>query len=204
MKSTLSRQDRRAATRQGLLDAGLRTLLEKGYHNAGLEEVLHEAGVPKGSFYHWFASKEDFGLQVIDHWVAGYAEAERCLADESLSPLQRLRRHFEARYRRFESNGCCYGCLVGTLGQEMAAQNETFRGRINEILDAWRDRLADCLAQAQQAGEIRTGLEPGMLAEFCVSAWQGALLRGKTQRSTAPLDLFFTAVLDRFLQKDYP
>jgi TetR/AcrR family transcriptional repressor of nem operon len=80
-------------TKQELLDAGTRLMLAKGYSNCGLQEVLESVGVPKGSFYYYFDSKEEFALQIIRHFDQWYTDRKfsACLRDESLSPLGRLK-----------------------------------------------------------------------------------------------------------------
>jgi TetR/AcrR family transcriptional repressor of nem operon len=78
------KRDARPDTRNAILEAGIKSVLEKGYHECGLAEILKEAGVPKGSFYYYFASKEEFGLQLIEHWLENFAEAEASLDNQSL------------------------------------------------------------------------------------------------------------------------
>jgi TetR/AcrR family transcriptional repressor of nem operon len=189
-------------TKTVLLEAGKRVFLEKGYNHAGIEAILQAAGVPKGSFYYYFESKEDFGLQVLDSFAESYNENfVRDLGDPSSSPLDRLRRYFEAACQRIESQQQCRnGCLVGNLSQEMAAQSEAFRARLEEIFDGWVNRYADVLAQAQQLGEIPAHLDVHELAEFWLNSWQGAVLRAKTIRSTVPLKTFLNVVFGSLLQ----
>lgn len=187
-------------TKAVLLEAGKRVFLEKGYNHAGIEAILQEAGVPKGSFYYYFESKEDFGLQVLDSFAAGYKENfDRDLGDSSLSPLDRLRRYFEAACQRIESQQCRNGCLAGNLSQEMAAQSETFRARLEEIFDGWVNRYAEVLGQAQQRGEIPSDLDVHELADFCLNSWQGAVLRAKTIRSVVPLQTFLKVMFGSLL-----
>jgi len=187
-------------TKAVLLEAGKRVFLEKGYNHAGIEAILQAAGVPKGSFYYYFESKEDFGLQVLDSFAECYNETfERDLGDSSLSPLDRLRRYFESACERIESQQCRNGCLVGNLSQEMAAQSEAFRARLEEIFDGWVNRYADVLAQAQQLGEIPGHFDVHELAEFWLNSWQGAVLRAKTIRSTVPLRTFLNVVFGSLL-----
>jgi TetR/AcrR family transcriptional repressor of nem operon len=188
-------------TKATLLEAGRRIFLEKGYNHAGIEAVLQAAGVPKGSFYYYFDSKEDFGLQVLNHFAECYqTDIERYLGDASLSPLERLRRYFEGVCERLESQQCRNGCLVGNLSQEMAAQSEVFRHRLEEIFEGWVDRYADCLEQAQRGGEIPPDLDVHELAEFWLNSWQGAVLRAKTMRSTKPIRTFLNVVFGSILQ----
>jgi TetR/AcrR family transcriptional repressor of nem operon len=188
-------------TKAALLDAGKRVFLEKGYNHAGIEAILQEAGVPKGSFYYYFDSKEDFGLQVLNRFADVYrAEIQRHLGDTSVSPLDRLRRYVDAACERIESQSCRNGCLVGNLSQEMAAQSEVFRTRLEEIFEEWVDCYARCLQDAQRSGEISPDLDARKLAEFWLSSWQGAILRAKTMRSTEPLRNFLSTMFGSILQ----
>jgi TetR/AcrR family transcriptional repressor of nem operon len=188
-------------TKAALLEAGKRLFLEKGYNNAGIEAILHEAGVPKGSFYYYFENKEDFGLQVLNRFSECYnANIDQCLGDASVSPLERLRRYFESICERLESQQCRNGCLVGNLSQEMADQSEVFRARLEEIFEAWVDRYAACLEEARKSGEIPAHLDVHELAEFWLNSWQGAVLRAKTMRSTVPLRTFLNMMFGYVLQ----
>jgi TetR/AcrR family transcriptional repressor of nem operon len=196
---TMPKADRRNETRNSLLEAGVRIVLERGYNNAGLDAILAEAGVPKGSFYYYFESKEDFGLRIVDHWMTGYADAESALADQTLEPLERVRQFFEARRKRFVANGCRVGCLVGNLTQEMSAQNESFRSYIGAIFDRWLQGMTACLAEAQKAGVVTVRRKAADLAENCLMVWQGALLLGKTRRSVKSVDAFFRLVFEDLL-----
>ncbi len=188
-------------TKTTLLEAGKKVFLEKGYNNAGIESILQAAGVPKGSFYYYFESKEDFGLQVINHFAEVYQlNIERFFDDQTLSPLDRLRAYFESICERLESQQCRNGCLVGNLSQEMAAQSEVFRARLEEIFQGWVNRYAAVLDQAQRVGEIPPHLDVHELAEFWLNSWQGAVLRAKATRSTGPLRTFLNIMFGYILQ----
>jgi TetR/AcrR family transcriptional repressor of nem operon len=188
-------------TKDLLLEAGKKTFLEKGYNNSGIESIVQEAGVPKGSFYYYFDSKEDFGLKVLDQFAECIGERQdRFFSDDSVPPLDRLRNYCEAKSELFVSDQCRKGCLVGNLSQEMAAQSETFRARLEEIFESWVDRYAACLQEAQDLGEISPDLDVRELAEFWLNSWQGAILRAKTMRSPAPLRTFLAVMFGNILQ----
>ena len=187
-------------TRDVLLDAGKKLFLERGYNNSGLEAILQEAGVPKGSFYYFFESKEDFGLRVLDKTAEDYeADVENYLGDVSLRPLDRLKHYFETHCDKLESKQCRNGCLVGNLSQEMADQSELFRTRVGQIFRRRVDRYAACLKEAQDAGEISTELDVRELAEFWLNSWQGAVLRAKTLRDIGPLKTFVKVMFNLVL-----
>ena len=188
-------------TRDVLLEAGRRVFLERGYNHSGIESILQSAGVPKGSFYHYFGSKEEFGLEVLNRFAACVeADLDRHLGDRTLRPLGRLARHGESVCERLEGRQCRNGCLVGNLSQEMADQSETFRARLDQIFWEWRERYAACLKEAQDSGEIAPGLNVDDLADFWLSGWQGAVLRSKTARNAAPLRTFLNLMFGYVLK----
>jgi len=188
-------------TKATLIETGLRVFLERGYNNSGIDTILNAAGVPKGSFYYYFAIKEEFGLQVLDRFAEEIqANFSRCLGDTSLPPLDRLKRYFEEVCVRLESRQCRNGCLVGNLSQEMADQSEAFRGRLEAIFEGWRDRYAECLKIAQDTGDLPPDMDVRVVAEFCLSSWQGAILRAKAARSIEPIRTFITILFGHVLQ----
>jgi TetR/AcrR family transcriptional regulator, transcriptional repressor for nem operon len=127
-----------AGTKQKLLRSGVAILTEKGFASVGLDELLGSVSVPKGSFYHYFASKDEFGLALIDAYAAYFAaKLDRWFTDETRSPLQRLNDFVvdaKAGMARFEFRR---GCLVGNLGQEMGVLPESFRARLHGVFLDW-------------------------------------------------------------------
>ncbi|MEN8196272.1 MAG: TetR family transcriptional regulator C-terminal domain-containing protein [Pseudomonadota bacterium] len=180
-----------SSTRDNIVQTGARIIMAKGYNHAGLQEVLKEAGVPKGSFYHFFRSKEEFGLAVVESYIndfAGFMEAH--LGNREIAPLARLRGFFEGVTAMFEADGCWGGCMVGNLGQELADQNEVFRKRMVEALVGWRRDFATCLTEAREQGELPDHLDPADLADFMLDSWEGAVLRMKVTKSIEPLNRY--------------
>jgi TetR/AcrR family transcriptional regulator, transcriptional repressor for nem operon len=188
-------------TRQTLLEVGTRYLWEHGYHHSGLNDILGEAQVPKGSFYYYFNSKEDFGLQSLDFFASNLLEGLRSfLEDEAFPPLERLRRYFETSAEDLEAFGFRQGCLIGNFGQEMSDQNERIRQKVDELLSLWSSAIADCLRQAQAQNELREDFDVHELADFCLNSWQGAILRMKVVKTTAPLNGFIHHFFDILLK----
>ena len=174
-----------------LLRTGLEVLTEKGFSATGLDEILGRAGVPKGSFYHYFDSKEAFGLELIDRYADFFArKLDRHFSDAARSPLQRVRAFVDDARDGMARYEYSRGCLIGNLGQEMGALPESFRARLRTTFEDWQRRLADCLAAAQQAGELAGSAAPAELAAFFWIGWEGAVLRAKLERSDTPLALF--------------
>jgi TetR/AcrR family transcriptional repressor of nem operon len=194
-------QARGDSKRQMLIDTGTEIFTQKGFSSTGLDEIVQRAQVPKGSFYYYFGSKEEFAQEVIHNYAAYFArKLDRTLGDATLPPLERLRAFVaDATHgvRRFEFKR---GCLVGNLGQEMASLQDDFRVLLLAVLNQWRSRFCDCIAQAQAAGEIATKVDPAALAQFFWSAWEGAVLCAKLEESTRALDNVATLFLEQMLQ----
>lgn len=189
------------STKSQLLEAGVEIMLEKGYNNTGIMEVLQKVGVPKGSFYYYFDSKEDFGLQIINYFEQSYTEKLRdSLNDKSKSPLQRLKLYCEASKKHLESQQCRKGCLIGNLSQEMADQSEVLRKRLEEVMCGWRERFADCIAEGQKLGEIPNHFDARECAEFFLSGWEGAVMRSKTAKNTNPQNSFIKIMFNHVLK----
>lgn len=190
-----------ADARARLLREGVATLTERGFSGLGLDEILSATGVPKGSFYHYFGGKAEFGLALVDAYAAYFADKlDRWFLDESLSPLARLRAFVEdarAGMARFDYRR---GCLVGNLGQEIATLPDPFRDRLAAVFADWEARTARCLEAARSAGEIGPDADCARLAVFFWIGWEGAVLRAKLERGPEPLHQFadgFFALIER-------
>ncbi|WP_008557490.1 acrylate utilization transcriptional regulator AcuR [Bradyrhizobium sp. CCGE-LA001] len=189
-------QTRPDAPRARLIRAGVAILTEKGFSAVGVEEILDAAEVPKGSFYHYFDSKEAFGLELIDAYAGYFArKLDRWFDDTGRAPLDRINdfiadaRSGMARYRYRR------GCLVGNLGQEMGVLPEPFRKRLAAVFRDWEARTSRCLRSAQGAGEISNHLDCENLAQFFWTGWEGAVLRAKLERRPDALDVFAAGFL---------
>ena len=184
------------STKQRLLNAGLAMLLEHGYNDLGLQALLTATGTPKGSFYHHFKDKEDFALQVIDQYTQGmHAGLDACLGDRGRLPLERVRRFFEMTQQHYRNEGYM-GCLLGGLGQELSGVSDVFRRKIEGCLSEMVERMAACLEEARQAGDIPADSDARHMASLLVDCWEGAALRSRLQRDAAPLN----AMLDFYFQ----
>ena len=178
-------------TREALLRCGMAVLTMQGISATGIDTVLKRVGVPKGSFYHYFDSKEAFGAELIERYARYFAhKLERHFGDTSKRPLDRLWAFVEDARAGMKRHDFRRGCLIGNLGQEMAALPESFRARLNAVFHDWEQRLARCLEAAQQQGEIPTSVDCEQAAVFFWIGWEGAVLRAKLERSDKALELF--------------
>jgi TetR/AcrR family transcriptional repressor of nem operon len=189
------------STKQRLLDAGQTMLLKHGYHDLGIQAVLAATHIPKGSFYHHFRDKEDFGLQVIDQYMQQvHGGLDACLGDLTLDPVMRVRRFFEMTQESYRDEGYM-GCLLGGLGQELSGVSEVFRLKIEECFSAIQQRIAVCLEEARVNGDVPQDADPDSMASLLVDCWEGAALRSRLRGSAQPLaamlDFYFGSAIRR-------
>ena len=192
---------KRIDKRDKLIQVGKQIVVQQGFNAASLNEILKAASVPKGSFYYYFDSKEDFGLAIIEYFADSYRQKlQRILKDESIAPLTRLRNYFELGIAEMESSQCSDGCLFGNLAQELSAQNELFRDRLKQVFLDWEGFFAECLQAAFRAEEIDSQDIPA-LAQFVLSGWEGAILQAKVTKSTIPMENFIRVLFERVLSR---
>lgn len=189
-------QDKRAR----ILAAGTTAMLRKGYNGTGVQEITRSAGVPKGSFYHYFESKEDFAVQALHFYYLPRLERFACaLKDDDVSPRERILRFYRDLVGHFANQAePSSQCFIGSLCHEMADESQPIGCAASAVFNRSSELLADCLEQARAAGELAADQDPDALAAFIGAAWEGALLRMKLDRQVAPLRVFIDQ-LERLL-----
>ena len=174
-----------AATRQRLIDATVRLMLQQGFSGTSVDQICKEAGMTKGGFFHHFENKEALGTAAVEWWgrmgTALYAEAWK---DTKLDPLEQLHRMFDimAGFTRRPDDEACV-CMVGMMSQEMSATHPAFQAACEKELNLWTDNVAKMLAAAKKRHKLKTKFDPVQVAWFLNSLWQGSMLVGKTCRS---------------------
>ena len=187
--------------RRRLLAAGLDLVHARGFAASGVKDITDAAGVPKGSFYAYFSSKEAFAAAILDHyWSDIEARILPILDAEGLAP-QRIKRFFHALADEHEVGDFLLGCLIGNLSLELSGSSEAVRTELVRILDSWGEALTNCVRAGQKrSGGIRTDLDAAELASLLIESWEGAALRGKVTRSRIPYDRFETVTVPALLR----
>lgn len=187
--------------RTRLLAAGLALVHAHGFAASGVKDITDAAGVPKGSFYAYFPSKEAFGAAVLEHY---WSDIEARLVPILGSPgvaQERITRFFHALADEHEAGDFLLGCLVGNLSLELGGSSEPTRAELARILDRWDQALTECVRSGQQrSGDVRTDIDPAELASLLIEAWEGAALRGKVTRSRTPYDRFEAVTVPALLR----
>ncbi|MFJ7217806.1 TetR/AcrR family transcriptional regulator [Amycolatopsis sp. NPDC098790] len=181
-------------TRRSILDTAQRIMAHKGYAAVGINEVLAAAKVPKGSFYHYFASKDAFGEAMMQSYFQGYlADMDRTLERGGDSAAERLMAYWE-QWRETQSLDECHGrCLAVKLGAEVADLSESMRLALKEGTTAIVDRLEKVIEQGLQDGSLTIAGDARSLAEVLYDMWLGASVLAKIHRDRGPMDTTMVA-----------
>lgn len=175
--------------RATILEAGQRIMAGKGFSAVGLNEVLKSAGVPKGSFYHYFPSKDAFGEALLEAYFEDYlADLDKTLHEPGLTMAQRLTNYF-LNWQEAQSFFDCQGkCLAVKLGAEVADLSEAMRLTLKRGTAGITGRLARAIRIGIEEGSLTTREAPDKLAESLYQLWVGASVMVKITRSTLPFD----------------
>jgi TetR/AcrR family transcriptional regulator, transcriptional repressor for nem operon len=176
-------------TKALILETARALILAKGYTAVGLNEILTAAGVPKGSFYHYFKSKEDFGAELMRDFLQGQeAFLRQHLTNPDINPYRRIISLFEMFRSGHEKKGCGQLCLIAKLGAEVSDLSEAIRRIQSEGIRDWLELYAACIREGQETGVIDPHLDASATAAFIHDLWQGASLRMQIDQDLAPLE----------------
>lgn len=177
--------------KEAILLAGMDVMKRRGYNGTSVKDIVEAAGVPKGSFYNYFESKEVFALDALDYAASqGQQTAEAILGNRDIAPLARLQGYFENTIERACSAEFKEGCFIGNMCQEMADTSDTIRAAVNRKLKQLRNLIAETITEANNAGKTNRSVDPQQAAEFILNAWEGAIMRAKAAQCREPLDAF--------------
>ena len=184
-----------------LLDHGVTMIMEKGYYGTGLQEILDTVNIPKGSFYNYFKSKEDFGSEVIQHYIEPYITLLTTHLQQSEGDaLGALKRYYNELITEIEKAEFKGGCLLGNLMGEIGDTSEVCNKALKTAVTRYRDLIQSCLSKAQQQGTVRIDKSSRDMADLLVNTWQGALLRTKIEKSSLPVKQCYQDLLETFFK----
>ncbi len=178
---------RRTNTRERLIKTAADLFCRQGYAHTGVNEIMQRAKTTSGSFYHFFPTKEDLALAVVDHTGEAldgevFGTSVTAVAD----PLDRVFAVLESYRRRLEDHEYALGSPLGTLAAELSQSHPQVREKLARLFADWTDRMQSLLEEA--GDRLPADLDRRALAEFILSASEGAFLQARARRSLAPFD----------------
>ncbi len=174
-----------------ILDAGIEVMYKHGYNGTGVRDIVCAAGIPKGSFYNYFESKEAFAIMALDAMFETTANNPAFTSSEK-PPLERLIAFFESGAEKARSGGYLLGCFLGNITQEMSDVNEPIRLKSDFLLSRLTALIEGLLIEAQEKGDIARDRDVAKLAQFIFNAWEGTLTRMKAAKNYNAFDSFLT------------
>jgi len=182
--------------REKLLEAATAILGRNGYQATSVDEILEAARVAPSNFYYHFKSKEELAIEVLE----GYFEKSRqemapIFMNRSITATQKLERLHEAVVKKVSASGCCGGCPMGNLAQELSDSHPEFRMRLARYFEECVEAIASVVTDGIRAGEFRQGIEPKASAYLLFGGMQGLMLLSKSLKKVDPLDQGFWQAL---------
>jgi len=172
-------------------------LTEHGFSGTGIDAVLKRAGIPKGSFYHHFRSKDEFGTAVLTAYDEYFCQKlDRWLLNKEFTPLARIRLFVNDAIRGMIRHRFTRGCLVGNFGQELSILPSNYRDQLNKIFENWVSKIEQCLCLAQNDGVIPPAVNCQTLAQYFWIGWEGAVMRARMMKNAEPMKIFVGVYLD--------
>ncbi|HCN30538.1 MAG TPA: hypothetical protein DIT64_17745 [Verrucomicrobiales bacterium] len=173
-------------TRQALIDATVRLMLQQGFAGTSVDMICKEAGMTKGGFFHHFESKEALGKAAVEWWgQMGASFYNAAWQNTAIGALERLHQMLDimSGFTMRKDENCV--CMVGMMSQELASTNPVMQAACAKELQSWNDQVALMLAEAKKQLKPATNFDPKAVAWFLNSLWQGSMLVGKAVDSQA-------------------
>ncbi len=184
----MPKTSKKLTNRENLLNQGVILLTQQGYHGTGLKEILDAVQIPKGSFYNYFGSKENFAAETIQYYINPFIEQlTGHLQNPDNDAYTALQLYFNELITELEKTDYKGGCLLGNLMGEISDTSDLCKKSLQLAVHRYRNLLQEALIKAQQEGTVRTDKSAEDMADLLVNMWQGALLRMKIEQSVIPL-----------------
>lgn len=192
---------RKVYNKEDIIQAGYDLIYHKGYNATSIRDITSELGIPTGSFYNHFKSKEAFGEEVLGFYVKNNSDfLKEVLVDNTRSPLENLKKFFKDIIEvQDKVLKCTKACLLGNMAMELADVNEGFQIKFKTGFKDFTSYFETCLQNAQNKGEIKQDEDIQQLAAFILNSWYGALIRMKADKSVEPLENFYRIIFNKII-----
>jgi TetR/AcrR family transcriptional repressor of nem operon len=189
--------------KEQLLNEGVHLMMLYGYHGTGLKLILDTVKIPKGSFYTYFKSKEDFSAEVIKHYTEPFIQRlDHYLDNPERNGLMALQQYYQSLILDLRESDFKGGCLLGDMMSEMSGVSDICRHSLLTSVERYCSLQERALLDGQKKGVVRVDMTAKEMVDLLFNSWQGALLRMKINKSVEPLQKCCKSLLeDYFLVK---
>ena len=178
-------------------------IIKKGFNNTGLNEILKASDIPKGSFYNYFISKEDYGLQLLDFFAEKiFSYIDNYKDNNELSSLEQFRLFLEDFLKYYQEDDFKGGCPFGNFAQELGDINENFRIKTESIFYKVVEKFSSFLSEAKKQSEVDENIDEFVVANSILNYWQGTLLRLKVSKDPQHYEDFLDNIFEVLLKKN--
>ena len=182
---------------EDILEMGYQVIRKRGYHNTGINHILQESGIPKGSFYNFFKSKQDFAIKMIERYGENNKNwIENFFTTSSESPLNALRSFYRLLIDLNEQDEYSSGCIVNSLSNEVGRNDDGLAHKMNAQFLGWIDVISEVVKKGQETEEITNAYSAEDIAEYLHAGMYGGFPRMKVTRSRAYLDQWYDMTFD--------
>ncbi len=193
--------DKNTINKRRIINDSIHVMYLKGYNSTSVKELADAAGIPKGSFYYYFKSKEEYAVGALDFYMDELGRERFMLLETAKAePLDRIRNFYKSKIENMENEAYKLGCFVGNLSQEMGDVNMVISEATDRLHKKTSEKVLKCIMDAQEKHNFKPILPANKLANAIITHWQGALLRMKSSRDREPLDEFFQVLQKVFLK----
>lgn len=178
-------------TKEDILQGGIELFRKNGYQGTGVQQILTSLNIPKGSFYNYFKSKEEFAMASIELYTNNSLKNQNTkLTNQTLSPINRIIKLMKSVEKLYITESFEKSCLLDMFATEVCGNNDKISVQIDKIYENRNTIWANCIKEGQELNEIRKDETAENLAEFLLHGYSGAQLKAKTERSIRPMKNF--------------
>ncbi|MGL5123341.1 MAG: TetR/AcrR family transcriptional regulator [Fusobacteriaceae bacterium] len=187
--------DKKTIKKYEIIRKSINVMHIKGYNGVGVKELSVAAGIPKGSFYNYFESKEDYGKEALDYYYSVINQEKfNILLDKEINPIDRIKLFYRNMIDKInQEKKFKLGCFIGNLTQEVSCSSDVIQEITKKIHQEIAIKIENCLKE----GNIKNSKE---LGEFLVNSWQGVLLRTKSCNNSEPTENFYKILVEVLLK----
>ena len=188
----------RPNVREQIVEAGLEAFCAKGFNGCSVQDITGAAGVPKGSFYNHFDSKEALAAEIIEVYNARNISLA-VLGNSMIAPVDRIRSYFSGLSNMMMEAGHVRGCLVGNFSAELSDHSVLIREKLNSVFVRWTGALDVAIREGQRDGSIGRDVDAATLAAVLLDAFEGAMLRARVEKNGSAFENFLNVVFAKLL-----